>query len=114
MDAIDNIDSNKRLPLKAFSQRNNQFYKYDNLKWVQLKPDELKSLISILNQRIIKKYIDWKTKHKEEIDRNTTMQDRDMQYMSKTIGFGKSIESRISEIRKSLFDKIKENMRELE
>jgi hypothetical protein len=113
MDAIDTIDIT-RIPLKAFSQRNNQFYKYDDLKWVQLKPDELKSLISILNQRIIKKYMDWKTKHKDEIDRNTTMQDLDMQYMTKTIGFGKSIESRISEIRKYIFDKIKENIKDLE
>lgn len=113
-DAIDSIENTSRLPLKAFVQRNNQFYKYENFHWTQLTHDEFKSIISILNQRIIRKYIEWKTTNKAVIEINPTMQELDMQYMSKTIGFGKPIESRISEIRKSLFDKIKENMKQLE
>jgi len=113
IDTIDSVDST-RLPLKSFIQRNHQFYKYENLKWVELKQDELKSIITILNQRILRKYIEWKTIHKEAIESNTTIQELDMQYMSKTIGFGKSLESRVPEIRKTIYDKIKENMKQYE
>lgn len=112
IDTIDSHDSNK-LPLKSFVQRNHHFYKYENLKWVELKQDELRSIITILNQRIIRKYIEWKTMNKEAIEINTIMQELNMQYMSKTIGFGKSIESRIPEIRKTIYDKIKVDINSL-
>ena len=113
IDTIDNTDPNT-LPLKAFLQRPSHFYKFENLKWIQFPTTEFKSLITILSQRIIRKYIEWKTIHKTEIESNITMQELDMQYMSKTIGFGKSIESRIPEIRKVIYDKIKMDMKQFE
>jgi uncharacterized protein YneF (UPF0154 family) len=111
IDSIDSLDN--KIPLKIFAQRNKQFYKFENSLWVHFSCDDLKTFITILEQRIMRKYIEWKIKNKEEIDENPQMQELNLQYMFKTNGGGKPIESRISVIRKALFDKIKENMSHL-
>ena len=103
-----------KVPLKAFHQKNNEIYFFENNIWEILKTDELKYFITILTQRISRKYMDWRTVNSELIASNSTIQELDMNYMAKTIGYGQSIESRISEIRKYIFLKIKQDIRSID
>ena len=106
--------SEDTLPLKAFQQRNNEIYLFENNTWEILQTEHLKQLVTILTQRISRKYIDWRTENSELIASNSTMQELDMTHMAKTLGYGQSIESRISEIRKYIFLKLKQDFRSID
>jgi hypothetical protein len=98
------------IPFKAFKQRQNQIYLFNDNKWNQMTTPEFISLLTILSQRIVRKYLQWKNENREAIETNQHMQEVDIQYMSKSIGSGKSIESRVSEIKKAIYSTIHENI----
>jgi len=100
----------KILPIKAFTRRQNQLYRFEDNKWTPMNNTEITSILSILSQRIIRKYLEWKNTNREAIEENAQMQELDIQYMSKTIGAGKSLESRVNEIKKAIYSIIKEDI----
>lgn len=97
-------------PLKAFKQRHNQIYIFNDNKWNPMINSDFISLLTILSQRIVRKYLQWKAANKDAIDTNAHMQELDLHYMSKSIGSGKPIESRVSEIKKTIYSIINENI----
>ena len=97
-------------PLKAFKQRQNQIYIFNDNKWNPMINSDFISLLTILSQRIVRKYLQWKAANKDAIDTNPHMQELDLHYMSKSLGAGKSIESRVSEIKKTIYSIINENI----
>jgi len=100
----------KILPIKGFTKRQNYIYRFEDNKWNPMNNTEIVSILSILSQRIIRKYIEWKNMNQEAIESNPQMQELDMQYMAKAIGTGKSLESRVNEIKKAIYSEIKEDM----
>jgi uncharacterized protein YneF (UPF0154 family) len=102
--------TSKILPIKAFTKRQNYLYRFEDNKWNPMNNTEIVSILSILSQRIIRKYIEWKNKNQQAIESNPQIQELDMQYMAKAIGTGKSLESRVNEIKKAIYSEIKEDI----
>jgi len=100
----------QHMPFKSFKQRHNQIYQFQDNKWSPMTNSDFISILSILSQRIVRKYLQWKAINKDAIDSSQHMQELDIQYMSKSIGSGKSLESRISEIKKGIYSIITENI----
>jgi hypothetical protein len=101
-----------KLPIKAFSQRSNKIYICENNKWRMMVLSEIQQLVSLLCHRFQKKYMEWKTKNRENLIQSVQLRDLDIQYMQKVNGLGKTVEARSSEIVKWLFTKIKQDMKQ--
>jgi hypothetical protein len=108
------------LPLKIFTQKQNTVYVFDNSngKWRVQTSAEFKQFISCLSHRVLRKYLDWK-KMNDELNgsadsMNETAQELNIQYMNKVNGFGKTMESRVSEIRKWMFGKIQISLKNID
>jgi hypothetical protein len=109
--SIINID---KLPLRAFSQKQNTIYIFDENKWETIETSHFANFISVLSHRIFKKYLEWKKINQEAIDSNENLQELNFQYMQKANGSGKSIEYRCSEIKKWIFLKIQKSLKNVE
>jgi len=102
--------TDKHMPLKSFKQRQNQIYQFQNNKWTLMTNSDFIPILSVLSQRVVRKYLQWKNDNRETIEKNQHMQEVDIQYMSKSIGSGKSLECRISEIKKGICPIITDNI----
>jgi len=101
------------IPLKAFQQRSNNIYIYDDGKWRCIVLEEFENLIAILSHRFLKKYVEWKTNNREQIESSIELRELDMNYMRKANGLDKTPKNRSSEIKKWLFAKLKVDMKQL-
>jgi len=97
----------EKLPLKTFTQKPNTIYIFDNEKWRVQTSEEFKQLVSVLSHRVLRKYLDWKIENETETENEPSEKTRELhiQYMNKVNGFGKSFESRVSDLRKWIFGK---------
>ena len=113
-ESIDSITTNT-LPLKSFSQKANVFYLFDDGKWRVQTSEEFRQLISILSHRILRKYLDWKSENqKENESTNEKALEMNIHYMNKVTGFGKTLESRVSDVRKWIFGKIQISLKNID
>jgi hypothetical protein len=104
----------EKAPLRAFTQRPNTIYIFENDLWKPIQHAEFAHFISILSHRILKKYLEWKKLNQEIIDSNDQLQELNIQYMQKANGGGKSPEQRCSEIKKWIFLKIQKSLKNIE
>lgn len=103
------------LPLKSFSQKANIFYIFEDGKWRVQTSEEFKHLVSALSHRILRKYLDWKNENqREDQPLNEKAQEMNILYMNKVNGFGKTFESRVSEVRKWIFGKIQISLKNVD
>lgn len=113
-ESIDSITTNV-LPLKSFSQKANVFYLFDDGKWRVQTSEEFRQLISILSHRILRKYLDWKSENqKDNESTNEKALEMNIHYMNKVTGFGKTLESRVSDVRKWIFGKIQISLKNID
>jgi hypothetical protein len=103
----------EKIPLRAFTQKQNTIYIFENECWLPIQSSDFSNLISILSHRVLKKYLEWKNKNKENIETNEKLQEMNIQYMQKANGFGKSTEQRCSDIRKWIFTKIQTSLKNI-
>jgi len=101
------------IPVKAFQQRSNNIYICKDGKWEIMVSEEFENLIAILCHRFLKKYMEWKTNNREQIESSNELRELDMLYMRKANGLGKTPKQRSSEIKKWLFTKLKVDMKQL-
>jgi hypothetical protein len=113
-ESIDTITTNK-LPLKSFSQKTNVFYLFEDGKWRVQTSEEFRQLISILSHRVLRKYLEWKSENQRENEpMNEKAQEMNILYMNKVSGFGKTFESRVSDVRKWIFGKIQISLKNID
>lgn len=113
-ESMDFVTAN-RLPLKSFSQKANIFYVFDDGKWRVQTSEEFRQLISVLSHRVLRKYLDWKSQNQRENEpMSEKMQEMNILYMNKVNGFGKTFESRVSEVRKWIFGKIQISLKNID
>ena len=101
-------------PLRAFTPNPNTIYIFDNAKWRPILSEEFRYLVSILSHRVLRKYLDWKMENQYEINSSEKTQELDIQYMQKANGMGKTIDMRVSEIKKWIFSKIQKPLHNVE
>ena len=56
------------VPVFAFNQKQGVLYMYEKEKWTELPADRLSRLLNICQRKISKAMLDWKKKHKDEIN----------------------------------------------
>ena len=56
------------VPVFAFNQKQGVLYMYEKEKWTELPADRLTRLLNICQRKISKAMLDWKKKHKDEIN----------------------------------------------
>ena len=56
------------VPVFAFNQKQGGLYMYEKEKWTELPADRLTRLLNICQRKISKAMLDWKKKHKDEIN----------------------------------------------
>jgi hypothetical protein len=56
------------VPVFAFNQKQGILYMYEKEKWTELPADRLTRLLNICQRKISKAMLDWKKKHKDEIN----------------------------------------------
>lgn len=103
-DYLENTHASK-LPLKTFTQKPNTIYIFENEKWRVQTSEEFKQLVSVLSHRVLRKYLDWKTENETDGEQNEKTQELHIHYMNKVNGFGKTFESRVSDVRKWIIGK---------
>jgi hypothetical protein len=104
----------EKAPLRAFSQKQNTIYIFEDDKWSPISSVEMTHLVSVLSHRILKKYLEWKRINEETIESNEKLQEMNIQYMQRVNGSGKSTEQRTSEIKKWIFTKIQKSLKSVE
>lgn len=104
----------EKTPLRAFTQKPQTLYIFENDVWKPMQNCEFNNFISVLSHRILKKYLEWKKMNEEHIESNEKMQELNIQYMQKANGFGKSSEQRCTEIKKWIFSKIQKSIKMME
>lgn len=104
----------EKAPLRAFTQKQNTIYIFENDEWKPIQTPEFANLVSILSHRVLKKYLEWKKINQEVIESNEKLQEMNIQYMQKASGFGKSSEQRCSEVKKWIFMKIQKSLKNAE
>ena len=104
----------EKVPLRAFSQKQNTIYIFEENKWRPISSTEITHLVSVISHRILKKYLEWKKINEEAIDSNEKLQEMNFHYMQKANGSGKSIEHRVAEIKKWIFSKIQKSLKNVE
>jgi hypothetical protein len=104
----------EKTPLRAFTQKSQTIYIFENDIWKPVQQTEFNHFVSILCHRILKKYLEWKKINQENIDSNEKLQELDIQYMQKASGCGKTTEQRATEMKKWIFSKIQKSLKNVE
>jgi hypothetical protein len=90
-----------QIPIRAFSQKPNTFYLYDNEKWSQMTSEEFSKYIHNLEHKFLKKYMVWVNEHREELQATPQGEEKKVRYMAKVNGLKQP--PRAPEIKKWLF-----------
>lgn len=98
------IQNTQPSPIISFKQKQHTIYIYENNSWRIQKPEEFRSLILTISQRVLRKYIEWRKNNQLEIERDENMRNLDMLYMQKATGGSSSFDSRVHDIRKSFIE----------
>jgi hypothetical protein len=104
----------QKLPMKTFTQKQNTIYIFENEKWRVQTSEEFKQLISVLSHRVLRKYLDWKIENETDYEPSEKTRELHIEYMNKVNGFGKTFESRVTELRKWMFGKIQISLKNID
>lgn len=104
----------EKTPLRAFTQKPQTLYIFENDIWKPIQHYEFINFISVLSHRILKKYLEWKKMNEIHIESSEKMQELNIQYMQKANGYGKTPEQRCTEIKKWIFSKIQKSIKMME
>ena len=112
-------------PIRAFKQKAGTFYIYDMtegidteetsvLRWRSLTHDESDRWVDLMMHKFLQKFVQWQLINMDLSTSCETDKDRFLDYMQKINGGGQTDERRKSELRKWLFGKLEQNIREIE
>lgn len=114
------IEESSSVPLKAFTQRPNTIFIYDQIKdgslasWRAITHEELEKFTRILGHRILKKYVEWAKEHSNLIDCNAQQQELSICYLNKANCSSMTLDQRLSEIRKTIIANVQISLKNLE
>jgi len=114
------LEENDDIPLKAFTQRPNTIFIYDESKddnkyvWRPLIHQELEHYTRILCHRILKKYLEWTRDHSNDLERDSKLQELSMIYLNKANGSSTTLEQRMTEVRKAIISNVQISLKNLE
>jgi hypothetical protein len=98
------------IPIRAFTQKSNILYLYDNDEWRTMTAPEFVKLIQKIQHKFLRKYMLWSTENPNEL----AGEDRAIFCMAKVNGLKQgTIESRSSDIKKWLFSKIAVSLKQV-
>jgi hypothetical protein len=112
-------------PIRAFKQKPGTFYIYDMtegidgednsvMRWRALTNDESDRWVDLIMHKFLQKFIQWQLVNMDLANSCESDKDRFLDYMQKINGSGQSDERRKSDLRKWLFVKLEQNIREIE
>jgi hypothetical protein len=104
------IDSMKKSPVCAFTQKTNTIYIYDESAWRNMNNEDLEKMIYHLNKLFLKEFIKWQKENEEKISNSEKMKDIELSHMIKVNGYKISTEKMVGEIKKWLYSKIEQNL----
>lgn len=98
------------IPIRAFTQKTNILYLYDNDEWRTMTTPEFVKLIEKIQHKFLRKYMLWVNDHHDEL----AGEDRAIFTMAKVNGVKQgTLESRSSDIKKWLFSKIAVSLKQV-
>ncbi len=104
------IKQPQNIPLLCLNEKPNIIYKFEENTWNVFETEEFKSLILILSQRILRKYIQWKKDNHDIIVNNGEMSELNIHYMNKVNGGSKKFDSCVKEIKKAFIEQSKKSI----
>lgn len=111
---LENLVNDQDIPIRAFTQKSNIFYLYDNDEWRTMTAAEFTKLVKIIENKFPKKYDLWTKAHYDDLHDTPQAEERALMYMAKVNGFKQgTIESRISEIKGWLFKKMAVSLKQI-
>lgn len=113
--SLEYIIEDTDFPLRAFTQKPNKFYLYDNeAEWRLMTSEEFVKFIGRLEHKCLRKYMEWSIDHSDELSETPQGEERSVLYMAKVNGVKQgSIEQRSSDIKKWLFSKIAVSLKQV-
>lgn len=104
---LENLANDQEIPLRAFTQKSNIFYLYDEDEWRTMTAPEFVKLIEKLEHKFLRKYMLWANEHYDELHLTPQAEEKAILYMAKVNGVKQGTsESRSSDIKRWLFTKI--------
>ena len=102
-------------PIRAFTQKPNKFYLYDNEgDWRLMTSEEFVKFIGRLEHKCLRKYMEWAMEHQAELTDSPQGEELGMLYMAKLNGVKQgSVEQRAGEVKKWLFSKIAVSLKQV-
>jgi len=100
------------IPIRAFTQKLNILYLYDNDEWRTMTAQEFVKLVEKIQHKFLRKYMLWTNENRDELA--TADEDRTIFCMAKVNGLKQgTIESRSLDIKKWLFSKIAVSLKQV-
>ena len=114
----ENFQSITDIPIKAFSQKNNSIYIYNNTpstKWKKLQPEEFILLLKHIHSKILSQLCEWYNKNKAEILRGEKLSDMYDKTLHKLMSVDfETSPTLVSKIRTHLYNLIKTDLKSVE
>lgn len=112
-------------PIRAFKQKAGTFYIYEVtegidseessiMRWRALNNDESDRWVDLIMHKFLQKFIQWQLIHMDLANSCEADKDRFLDYMQKINGGGQTDERRKSDMRKWLFGKLEQNIKDIE
>jgi hypothetical protein len=113
--------SKTMIPIKAFSQKQNTLYFYNNsdenpdvYSWKMMSNDDIDKFISILSYKFLQEYMKFQRSVMEQIENDETTKENHIIYMIKINGGKCSDDRRRNEIKKIIYLKFQEDLQYLD
>ena len=113
----ENFISITEIPIKAFSQKNNSMYIYNNAQtnWKKLQPEEFILLLKHIHSKILSQLCEWYNKNKTEILRGEKLSDIYDKTLHKLMSVDfETSPTLVSKIRTHLYNLIKTDLKSVE
>ena len=108
-----NSETQSKLPLCAFSQKNGVFYIYDKInseesyKWLELNREKFVKFLNSIYKKIWKNLSEWKKNNSSEIQKNDSLQVQYDKTMSKLMSIDFNNDATFNKIKNIMYNKMK-------
>ena len=110
----DLIDANKdHFPICAFSHKSHTLYVYDRGVWSEMPLSDINNLFDLLSNRFFPAYTKWEQRRNEFIVETEEVKMQKMDFMRKINGHYMSEEVKYQKFRSFLFNKLKQNVKNI-
>jgi Holliday junction resolvase len=110
------LENKKDNSIAAFTQKQNMFYIFDASEennqtiWRTMENEDIKKMIQFINKCFLKIFVKWQKENETMISQSEILKDQEINYMIKINGSKISMEKRILDIKKWLYNILEENI----